>query len=226
MKKNKIDQEFWNESIFTKLSYSLAILAFSIQFFIGIRYLDTLTGQVILLEGIFALSGILLLDLVHGKRAIYPKKFKPIHKDLFIRFAIIFGIIAVIQFVFQYVPITIRDAELAMAIVFAGVSEEFVFRGIAMEPFFRWGIDDKKLHLWKDKWISYMEIYGIVISGTIFALFHWNYYGSLSMGLMVIVGGFWLSFTYFYWKDLTSVILAHVFLNLIFVIQTYWLVVF
>ncbi len=225
---DEINRNFWRESIHTKISYTLAILAFSIQFFIGIRNIgiDPLFGQLVLLESFFALSGILFLDLLHGKRAIYPKQFKPIHKDLFIRFAVIFGIIALIQFVFQYVPISVRESERALAIVFAGVSEEFVFRGILQEPFFRWGIKDTKLKLWGNKVISYADIFGILISGTIFAIFHFNYYDNLGLGLMVIVGGFWLGFTYFYWKDITAVIFAHVLLNVIFVLQTYWLIVF
>jgi len=226
-KQEKINKEFWKYSIHTKLSYSMAILAFSIQFFIGIRYLSTVFGQLCLVEAVFALSGILVLDLIHKKRAVYPKRFKPIHPDLFIRFVIIFGAIAVIQAIFQYVPITLRESEIALAIVFCGVSEEFVFRGIMMEPFFRLGIKDKKkYHLWKDYWISVIEIYGILISGTLFALFHFNYYENLGLGLTVIFGGFWLGFCYWYWKDITAVIFAHVLLNMIFVIQTYWQVVF
>ena len=225
IKTNKTDVDFWKESIHTKLSYTMTILAFSIQFFIGIRHIETLFGQLSILESMFALSGILVLDLIHGKRAIYPKEFKPVHKDLFIRFSIIFGVIALIQYIFQYVPITISDAERALAIIFAGVSEEMLFRGIMMEPFFKAGINDEKLHLWGNRWISYMEIFGILISGTIFALFHFSYYDNLGLGLMVIVGGFWLGFSYWYWKDITAVIIAHILLNVIFVLQTYWMVV-
>lgn len=223
-RKNK-NQDFWQESVHTKLSYSLAVLAFSIQFFIGIRHLGTQFGQLVLFESLFALSGILFLDLIHGKKSIYPKRFKPISPNLFFRFGIIFGIIAVIQFIFYYVPITIRDAEVALAIVFAGVSEEFFFRGILLEPFFRAGVSDEKIKLWKDKKIAYVEIFGILFSGLLFAIFHVNYYGNLSLGLMVIVAGIWLAFSYWYWKDITAVILAHVFLNMIFVIRTYYLVV-
>jgi len=70
----------------------------------------------------------LFLDLIHGRKSIYPKPFKKLHPNTFTRFGITFGVIALIQLLFQIVPL-ITNVERAMAIVFCGVCEEYFFRG-------------------------------------------------------------------------------------------------
>ncbi|MFW9968751.1 MAG: CPBP family intramembrane glutamic endopeptidase [Candidatus Odinarchaeota archaeon] len=215
--------EYWHWSVHTKLSWWFGVMATGIQFFLGFRHLDSLFGQLCIVEGFFGLSGILLLDIIHGQGSIYPKKFKKIHPDFLIRFVITFGIIAVIQFIFQIIPL-ITSTEMALAIVFCPVCEEFFFRGLLMEPFFKYAKKvpkREKIKVWKNREITFYEIFGIMISGAIFSLFHINYYGNPNLIFMVMFGGSWLALAYWYWKDLTLVILAHFLLNIIFVVQFY-----
>ncbi|KKN04921.1 hypothetical protein LCGC14_1092610 [marine sediment metagenome] len=238
MNKNKSNiNQYYKESIHTKLSYIFGVMAVGIQFVIGFRYIDVLFGQLCIVEGIFGLAGLLLLDIFHGK-PIYPKKFKKIDPDLLFRVVIIFGIIALIQFIFQIIPL-ITSTEMALAVVFCAVCEEFFFRGLLMEPTFRIGKKSKKkLRVWnprnnrnKSSWskiftpvdneISYIEIFGILLQSCFFAAFHVNYYGQPRLIGMVFVGGIWLGLTYWWWRDLTAVILAHFLLNIIFIFQWY-----
>ena len=229
-RKNK-SNEYWKESVHTQLSYWFCVLAVGTQFLLGFRYITLLFGQLCLVEGLFGLSGLLLLDPIHGKKKLYPEKFKKIHPNLFYRFAITFGVIAIIQFIFQIVPL-ITSTEMALAIVFAPACEEYFFRGILMEPTFRVGRKAKpnqKFTVWRysskkrkpPKEMSYVELSGIILSGVMFAGFHVNYYSDIRLMAMVLVGGWWLSAVYFWNKDLTAVILAHFLLNIIFVYQFY-----
>jgi len=223
MKRNKLDVDYWKESVHTLFSYWSCVLAIGIELFLGLRHLDELFGQLCIMEALFGLSGILLLDPIHGKKKLYPEVFKKIHPDSLFRFAVIFGIIALIQFVFQIIPL-ITSTEMALAIAFCPVCEEYFFRGIMMEPFFKAGRDapkDERIKLWKDREITYWEIFGILFSGLLFAIFHINYYGNPNLIFMVMFGGSWFALTYWYWKDLTAVILAHFLLNIIFIVQFY-----
>lgn len=223
---NKEKNSYWKGSIHTKLSYWMGILAIGIQIYLGVRHLDAQFGILCVIESILGLSGLLFIDLFHGQNSIYPKRFKEISPNLFFRVIVIFGIIAFIQFIFQIIPLTIRDYEMAMAIVFCAVCEELFFRGLLLEPFFSLGRsepEDKKIRLGKDREISYIEILGILISSLAFAVFHVNYYGNTNLMFMVFIGGVWLGFCYWYWKDLTAVILSHFLLNIIFVYQ-FWMI--
>lgn len=229
-KDKKIDTTYWDESTHTLLSYWLLVISVGIEYSLGIQYINEYFGQMCLIEAFFGLCGILLLDLFHGKRLrIYPKPFKKIHKYTFARFGIAFIVIALIQILFQVVPL-VTSTEMALGIVFVAPIEEYFFRGILMEFSFSAGKNSKnKLTLWTynpikkkpDKQISYVEIAGIIISASIFAAFHVNYYSQTNLMWMVFVGGIWLSFIYFWNRDLTAIILAHFLLNIVFVVQYY-----
>lgn len=233
MKRNKNEgHEYWDESTHTILSYSFLVLAIGIEMGIGISYITTIVGQLCILESVFGVFGLLFLDWMHLKKfSIYPRRYKRIHSNLFFRFAITFVIIAVIQFAFQIIPL-ITSTEMAMAIVFCAVCEEYFFRGVFLEPFFIAGkkaSPDFKITIWKyapeknkpDKEISYIELFGILLSAILFAAFHVNYYYDWRLIGMVFVGGLWFGFVYFWNKDITAVILAHFLLNIIFVAQFY-----
>jgi len=226
----KPDQEYWKESVHTTLSYWFCVMAIGIELVLGLKNINELFGQLCMLEALFGIIGILFLDKIHGRKfKIYPKPFKKIHKNTFFRFGITFAVIVVIQFIFQIVPL-VTSTEMALGVVFCAVVEEYFFRGILMEPAFKWGSKSKnKITIWKyssekkkpNKEISYIEIGGIILSAAIFASFHVNYYGNMRLLLMVFTGGIWLAFVYWWNKDLTPVILSHFLLNIIFVIQFY-----
>lgn len=230
MRRNNSKQdEYWKESVHTPITYWFGIIAVGIEFFLGFRHIDSLFGQLALVEAFFGLSGLLILDFIHGTRGIYPKKFKKIKGEIVFRFAITFGVIAGIQFLFQVIPL-ITSTEMAMAIAFAAVCEELFFRGVLMEPFFRYAKKiprSQKIRIWKNKKtgeikeITYLEIFGIMMNGIIFSFFHINYYGNPNLIFMVMFGGSWLAGAYFWWKDLTASMLAHFLLNIIFIYQFY-----
>lgn len=211
---------YWKESTHTVLSYWFVIIGVSIQLYLGIRYFNILFGQLCIVEAIFGLSGIFLLDYMHGRDSFYPQKFKKIHPNTFIRFVITFGVITAIQFLFQIIPL-VTSTEMALAVVFAAVCEEYFFRGFLLEPFFRWGRKGNKFTIWNKKKMSYIELLGIFISSIAFAMFHVNYYNDIRLMLVVFFGGLWLGIVYFWNKDMTSVILAHFLLNIIFIAQFY-----
>jgi len=228
------EQGYWKESVHTPLSYWFLVIAIGIEFVLGFRNISTLFGILCILEGVFGIIGLLFLDMMHGTKSksfIYPDKFKKVHPELFIRFAITFGVIVVIQIVFQIIPL-ITTTELALAIVFCSVIEEYFFRGILLESAFksaRRAKSDQKFTVWKysakkkkaPKEITYVELLAILLSAVIFASFHINYYGNPNLLLTVFMGGLWLSAVYWWNKDLTAVILAHFMLNIIFVYQ-FW----
>ena len=230
MRKNKLDQEYWNESTHTVLSHWFVVIAVGIEIFLGIKYINELIGQLCMLEAVFGLSGLLLLDPFHGKDfTLYPKKFKPIHKNTFYRFVITFSVIVVIQFIFQIIPL-VTSTDMALGIVFAAVCEEYFFRGVLLEPAFKSGFKVKdKITVWTygsvkkkpKKQISLIEIGAIILGAVVFASMHVNYYGDDRLLLMVFVGGLWLGAIYWWNKDLTAVILAHFLLNIVFVYQFY-----
>lgn len=219
----KLGQEFWKESVHTPISYISGVMAVVVQFVVGFRHLDVKFGQMCVFLGFLALIGLIFLDLIHG-RPLYPKKFKEIHPNLIIRVLIIFGVIAVIQIIFQVIPLTIREAEYAMAVVFCAPAEELFFRGILLEPFFRMGKNNQDIRITSKKSISYIEIMGIFLSGIFFAIYHTNYYNNPRLIGMVIGGGLWLGFMYYWYRDLTALILSHFLLNIIFIIQTVYMV--
>ncbi|KKN47246.1 hypothetical protein LCGC14_0664670 [marine sediment metagenome] len=219
----KNNNSYWNRSVHTKLSYWFVVIAVSIELFLGLRNSTTSFGQLALIEASFGFIGIIFVDWMHGQRFTlsYKRiKFKR-SKNLFIRAMTCFIVIAIIQFVFQIIPL-ITSTEMAMAIIFAAVCEEYFFRGMMMEPFFRFGRTSKdKFELFRGKKISYIELFGILFSAVAFAAFHVNYYKNERLIGMVFVGGLWIAFCYWYWKDITIVIIAHAILNAIFVIQFY-----
>ena len=226
MDKNKINDEYWQESVHTQLSYWICAIAIGIQLVIGLQNIGSLFGQLCIVEFIFGLSGLLLLDPLHGKKnGIYPKKFKKLHPNTFIRFVITFGVITIIQYLFQIIPL-ITSTEMALAVVFCAPCEEYFFRGILMEPFFKKGRKAEKFNVWEysnkpPKRMSYIELGGIIFSAVVFSAFHVNYYGNTKLLGMVFVGGLWLGCAYWFNRDLTAIILAHFLLNIIFIVQFY-----
>lgn len=235
-RKNEAISLYGEESVHTVLSYWICVIAVGIELSLGFQYVDEYFGQMCLVEAFFGLSGLLLIDIIRGRGfKIYPKPFKKVHKNTFFRFGVTFSVIVAIQFIFQIVPL-ITSTEMALGIVMCAPVEEYFFRGLLMEVPFKLGAkakDKDKIIIWKynplkkkpDKKISYAEIGGILISATIFSSFHVNYYEQPNLMFMVFFGGIWLSFVYFWNKDLTAVILAHFLLNIFFVYQ-YWMVVF
>lgn len=204
---------------FTRIVFVLSLFAIVVLFFIGVRHLDTY-GRINILEGLFALSGIFMIDFIRTNDFALPyqnyKPFKPI--SVLLHTSIMLFSVVLIQFVVLRVPFVIDKVELALSIVFVSVAEELFFRGVIISGFKKMGefFEPKSR-------ITIMGIVGIVVSSVFFALIHQNYYDDPNMFIGVLVGGFAFGIGYFIWDDLTSNILAHFILNLIAVGQ--WLVI-
>jgi membrane protease YdiL (CAAX protease family) len=125
-------------------------------------------------------------------------------------------------------PLTVRTFDKALAVMFAGPSEELFFRGLLLTPFIKWGKDDYKFEIAnpistkrKILSISIVEIFGITFSTLAFTFLHINYYGNPTLLLIVALSGIVLGLVYQKYQDLTANILAHFFLNLIVTIRIF-----
>ena len=179
------------------------------------------------IECLFALSGLLFYDVVNKRGfRLKPKNFTPLSGFLLIRVVVILAGLAIIQAAVQVLPMTVKDPELALAVIFAGPSEENFFRGVLVSIIIAFFSNiGFKIRIFK-KEISIWVLFGIVISSLAFAGIHTNYYGTITLLLGTFLCGIWLGMTYWYWEDLTACVLAHFLLNFIVVIQSFWMVNF
>jgi membrane protease YdiL (CAAX protease family) len=218
----------------SKLAFYLGVISALVEIYLGIRYLlispdeaDRLFGALTMMEGIFAIIGLYAIDLLQGKRvSLRPEEFEPISGKTWFRFPVILIVLMITQAIFQFVPLTVRDYEKAAAIIFAAPAEELFFRGVIFGSFMKLGENDVKFNVTKTKKISTIEVVGILVSALFFAMIHVNYYGNISLLLAVFSSGIVLALFYWLWKDITSLVLAHFLLNIISVIQIFYLVGF
>jgi len=229
MKKGK----FRSVSELTTIAYYLGVITIIIEFGLGFMYIfsenvvEQNFGILTMLEGSFALFGLYMIDLIYGNPVkLKPDNFKPLHRNTGFRTIIILFTLVMIQLVMQVVPITIREVDRAMAIMFAGPAEELIFRGFIISVFIILGKDTQKYKIWKDKEISPIEIFGILLSSMLFAVIHVNYYGDFRIIISVFFSGLALGFLYWWWRDLTACILAHFLFNIITVAQSFYLLTF
>jgi membrane protease YdiL (CAAX protease family) len=176
---------------------------------------------------LFALSGLLFYDVINKRGfQLKPKFFTPLSGFLLIRVIVILAGLAVIQATVQFIPMTVKTPEIALAVVFAGPSEENFFRGVLISIvivfFSNIGF---KIRVFK-KEISIWVLFGIVLTGIAFGAIHVNYYNDFSLLLGTILCGIWLGITYWYFDDLTAAILAHFILNLIVMWPTIFTIFF
>lgn len=219
----------------TKLGWYLGALAVSFELIIGLTYIfsdiksDRIFGYITLLEGTFALTGLLLIDIIYGKPfRLKPDFFKlPESETFWPRTIYILGSLFLLQLVLQF-PLTVRTWHKALAIVFAGVSEELFFRGLLISPLIRLGKNDTKYKIRKFGKkqgyyleISFIELFGIMLSSTFFAILHVNYYNNIRLMISVFLSGIVLGLFYQKYRDLTANILAHFILNTIVTIQVF-----
>lgn len=215
-------------STFSKLDFWTIIVAVLIQAYLGFRHIGDADafgrkfGWMTLLEAGLGLGGLLFTDIVRGHK-FPPTNYREIETKTGGRFLVIFILIVLVQVVFFAVPLTVRDEEMAMAIVFAAPCEEVSFRALTMSVFIRAGQDDKdKIKIFK-KEISYTELIGFLMSSAFFAILHVNYYGELSLMLTVFWGGMVFAIAYWWTNDLTACILAHFLLNILVVYQNFFM---
>lgn len=226
-------------SIHSKLSYFLGLLTIVIQFYLGfshitdVDYAGQYFGTMSIIEGIFCLVGMFLPDILKFKRFdLYPgDRFRPLTSKTALVFMICLSLNIIIQIIIQ-IPLTIRDIEMALAIVFAAPAEELFFRAFLIGIFDRISDEVEEDKLSRKTGISALSIilsgtvFGIFswfFTSTLFALFHVNYYNDIRLMLIVFLGGMVYSIAYWKMRDITGCILAHFALNIYAVVQIFGL---
>lgn len=190
---------------------------------------EALFGITTLMEGIIGAIGLFLTAPLTGHRLRFkPEQFQKYNSHTIFRAAIILGVLLVIQMIFQYIPLTIRDEDVAIAIVFAAPAEESFFRGFLMSFFIYMSskTPTKKIRFFSFFSISILELMGMALSSLLFSFLHVNYYGNMNLLVMVFFSGLVLCIFFWKWRDLTALILAHLFLNIWVVGKYFWMVYF
>ena len=216
-------------SQFTKIAFVLSIFAVMVQLYIGLRHINDIDiysqqwARICILEAFFGIVGLLAIDLIMGTyTGIIPKNFKRIDSNLLFHTGVALASILLIQVVCQ-ATLTIEDYEKGMAILFCSVCEELFFRGVLMFIFIKVGSYTKKIKVYGKKEISPITIMGIVFQAYFFAAMHINYYNNIPVLVSMFFSGIALGIVIWATRDLTAVILAHFLLNMICVIQTFYL---
>ena len=232
---------FKKTSEHTKIGWWLGAIAIATELSLGLTYAfstisdDRLFGIITLIEGAFALVGLLFLDVIYGKQFdIKPDYFKRVDTYKTVKnMAYTLIVLIFVQFLLQF-PLTVRTWQIMFAIWFAAVSEELFFRGLLLAPFLRVAEQNKgsqdilyeKLTIKLSKKttiisISLIEIMGISISAMFFTILHINYYSNKILLIMVFISGIVLGIAYQKHRNLLANILAHLFLNLIVTITIF-----
>jgi len=214
-KRNRKEVRYDEDSIFDVFGFYIILIAGVILFIIGVRHINdtdifgVLWGKLCLMEAGFAFVGIIgvmtINAFVNEEFRIIPR-FKQFELKTFLRAFFLFGIIYLVQVIFQIVPLTIESLEMGIGIVSAGPAEESLFRGFMLLLFIEMG---KK----KSEYKPVFDIIGCVSTSLIFAMIHVNYYGNIANLGIVFVSGLVYSFFILKWKDLTACVLAHLFIN-------------
>jgi len=232
-------------SSLTSVAWFLGIIAFIGSMLLAFYLFspedsDKIFGFTSLLEGFFSLAGLCLIDPLFDKPfRIKPKRFKPINTEKFLfPLAVNLGGLLLVQIMFQF-PLTVKTWQKCLAIWFAGISEEFFFRGFLLQLFINIskGSGFKQYNLGfanpfdKEKQVSIIsfslfDLLGLVVSIIAFTFLHFNYYGNPIMLGIVACSGAILGITYLKYQNLTANIIAHLFLNFIVTIQVFYLLNF
>lgn len=220
-------------SSYSKVSYILTVVAVVVEFYIGFSHINDTDAYsrnfatFAILEGFFALTGLLLIDPLRGQGFdVYPKgRFRSITSTTLIVFAITFFLSEFIQIIGQ-VALTIPDVEFALAIIFASPAEESFFRGFMISAFssISKSFGFKEYNLSKKIRFSAFEVIGVIISAVAFMSIHTNYYNSVYMLISIFFSGVVYGIAYMISKDLTGIMLAHLLINILYIGQYFWLV--
>ncbi|MFW9874996.1 MAG: lysostaphin resistance A-like protein [Candidatus Thorarchaeota archaeon] len=229
-----------NESKHTAFSYWIGIIAIIVEFILGIRYVNSpdpfeqTFATVTLIESFLGFIGWISLDPLYGVRRekfYKPDKFKPlVAGTLFLGFGMLI-ILALEQTILLRVPLTIRNIEIAGAIIFAGPCEELFFRGLLVGSSDKLGrnfegipVKIKTSSYNVDKELNPVVLLGIFISTIMFTLLHQNYAENRIYILVTFISGLILAIFFWIFEDITANIIAHVTLNIIAVYQTFYMV--
>jgi membrane protease YdiL (CAAX protease family) len=212
-----------SRSQLTKLDVVFGVVAAIITFYFAIKYIPSTDsyahqfGIMNLMEGMFALSGILFINIVeYGEFNITD--YEAMSPWTFPRYVIIFITIMLIQLLAK-VPLRVRTIEVAFSVAMAAICEELFFRGLLVGAVDNLeGTLGFKVDIF-GKDMNALEFIGILMVALFFMLIHTNYYDTPVLLLVAFLSGLALNLYYWRWKDLTANILAHFTLNMLAVIN-------
>ena len=231
--------------IHSKLSYTITLISVVFLLYIGLTHINDPDqwsrdfSQLVLLEALFAMTGLLFTDMFYIKEfSIFPKKETQRPITIVTMVVVVIGLLTtqIIQ-VLSKVPYTISEAEIALGIVFSAPAEEAFFRAffLTFMSFISESFDLKRYTLFKYKerktgvevvvGLNGFEFVAAFISAIMFALMHINYYGDNALMLSLFLMGLLFSFLFIFTKDITGLIIAHLLLNILVVSQWYLFVV-
>lgn len=235
-------------NFFNNINYWFITIGFMIEISIGLIYFrsavfsDSYFGMMSLIQGILCLFTFFVINIIlFSKFNISYKNLRMPSSYTFIRVLVILAVVSLPQILIFVIVATVKDYEKVLAIAFAGVCEEMIFRALIIGPFIRIRkhynsknvsfsfdieipvlFEKKKNKRYIRRKYGILELTAILISATLFTSFHFNYYGNFLALLSVYIGGLIWAFFYIYWNDITSLILSHFTINFIFSIRTFY----
>lgn len=209
------------KSIHSKLGFILGLISIIIIFYIGYPYIFEadnfyqLNGIFAMFESTFAFIGLFFTDIFRGEKTIFRKKLKDDHINSLIFAIFLFFILGLIQTLLGGINFAISDTEIDILIILAAPAEELFFRGFIISIFISFNKDVKhKSKFFEKEQLSIFPVIGIILSSIFFARVHVFQYDNISFLLGTFAGGILLGFYFWFSRDLTACILAHLFNNI------------
>ena len=209
------------ESVHSKLGFTLGLISIIIIFYIGYPYIyetDTFFRQfgiLAIFESVFAFIGLFFTDIFICEKNQFKKKLKNDHIYSLIFGIFLFFMIGLIPNLSGVIDFAISDTEIDIFIVLCAPAEELFFRGFILSIFIKFNKNSKfKFNFSENKYISILPIIAIILSSILFVRIHVFDYNNISFLLQLFIGGILLGTFYWFTRDLTACILAHLFVNI------------
>lgn len=224
------------ESKHSRLSYIILIIATIGNLYLWLAHIQETTdygeyfSYISFLEFIFCVFGLFALDPLYSRGFHFkPDQYEPILEgNKLFRIGLTVGFLIVIQMIAKYMPLTVKDWEVALSVQFAGAGEECFFRAFIIGIFIRFTKDNQRFNLGLIR-ISPFELIGVILSSILFGTIHVNYWNDPTLLGGTIFCGLWLGFVWVKWQDLSTNILSHFILNFLAQItlyQKFWSLIF
>lgn len=200
-------RDYNTEGIHTNVSFIIGIIAMLIMGYIGIKYIgaeadyDKSFGKWAFIHTFYCFCGLFIAPVISGNSIVPQKKFS---FDSFKHFLIIFLSTAWFQFFISMLSVSGTDRKLYH--IFSAVSEELFFRAFLIPVIIRMLPFEK---------ILYSKIIAVIISGSMFAFGHVNYWNDPISMLSVLGAGLIFGAFYAFWNDITANSGAHMLNNII-----------
>lgn len=188
------------EMTHSKFSFYFTLLAIAYMLFQISR--DTVLSQGAILQTVFGIVGLSYIAL-ENQEPLDPRRynFRPITAES-IGWGLFLAVSGIVIQTLLQIPATITTIEIAIFSICAAACEEVFFRG------FVFTVLKKTLD----------TLPSVLLSALIFAISHYNYFDRPLLLLSLFLWGNLMALVYDR-KDLTTAMLGHLFLNLVWVVQ-------